>query len=324
MNKIDTLERKGDILDEAGGKAALRRKAKPTLTPFGLNHNQTIDFMLSDGRMWQMTLVSTSAEVIARDYAAYGYHDPGHASGDISAYTFTAEVLVNGEIHRLHREVGTQSSFYEPWELDGVRIWFDAVSCIFKDDGGFIDEKDWRSGLICMPQQNARFAIQEATLPICPEPLYPWYANESRQLDIDKCYNGEDCWMGPYGGGATHCGLDINMPAGTVLSAPLTFDDHYLVRSTEAGFKNNYWRGIRRWPDGSEWWLESAHMSSIIVPERTLLKRGTEYAIGAGVFVGSHEHTHFNFRVIDQGGEYLLDPWILFWEIFRQQRDRRG
>jgi hypothetical protein len=26
------------------------------------------------------------------------------------------------------------------------------------------------------------------------------------------------------------------------------------------------------------------------------------------------------FRLIDQGGDYLLDPWILFWEMFRQQR----
>ena len=36
--------------------------------------------------------------------------------------------------------------------------------------------------------------------------------------------------------------------------------------------------------------------------------------------VGAHEHTHFMFRVLDQGGDYLLDPWILFWEMFRQQR----
>lgn len=32
--------------------------------------------------------------------------------------------------------------------------------------------------------------------------------------------------------------------------------------------------------------------------------------------------THFMFRVFDQG-DYLLDPWILFWEMFRQQRDER-
>ena len=26
----------------------------------------------------------------------------------------------------------------EPWEFDGVRVWFDAASCAFEDDGGFI------------------------------------------------------------------------------------------------------------------------------------------------------------------------------------------
>ena len=307
-----------------GNNSALERRSKPTLTPFGLNHDQTLRFTLRDGRVWEMTLLRTSAEVVARDYAAYGYRDPGHESGDISAYAFTCEVLVNGRAHHLRREVGTQSSFYEPWEFDGVRLWFDAATCAFKDDGGFIAEKDWRQGLICMPAHKARFAVQEAASSICPEPLHPWYANDSGRLDIRQCYNGEDCWMGPYGGGAAHCGLDINMPAGTVLSAPISFDDHYLLRATAAGFKNNAWRGVRRWPDGSEWWLESAHMIRITAPERTPLKAGTDYAIAAGVFVGSHEHTHFNFQVIDQGGDYRLDPWILFWAIFRQQRERAG
>ena len=65
-------------------------------------------------------------------------------------------------------------------------------------------------------------------------------------------------------------------------------------------------------------------MVRLAAPERTALKAGMEYAIGAGVFVGSHEHTHFNFQLFEQGGEYQLDPWILFWAIFRQQRERPG
>jgi hypothetical protein len=278
-----------------------------------------MELVRRDGGIWELTLVSTSAEITARDFAGYGYHDSGHAGGDVSAYAFSAELRVNGVRHLLQREVGTQASFYEPWEIDGVHIWLDAVSCAFQDAGGFIAEKDWRYGFVCMPHQKARFAVQEADAAICPEPLHPWHPNEHRRLDIRQCYNGEDCWMGPYNGGAAHCGLDINMPAGTMLSAPISFDTQYLVRSTAAGFKNNCWRGVRRWPDGSEWWLETAHMTRMIVPNGAPLARGTEYAVGAGVFVGSHEHTHFNFRVMDQGGEYLLDPWILFWATFRQQ-----
>lgn len=299
----------------------MERKSKLTLTPFGLNHNETLRFILRDGRAWEMSLVKTSAEVLQRNYAAYGYRDKGHESGDISAYAFDCDLRINGKAHHLRREVGTQTSFYEPCEVDGVRLWLDAVSCAFKDDGGFMAEKDWRSGLLCKPDRKARFAVHEAALPLCPEPLKPWYPNDTGRLDIRQCYNGEDCWMGPYGGAAAHGGLDINMKAGTTLSAPISFDDHYLFNATAAGFNNNRWRGVRRWPDGSEWWLQSHHLIRMLVPERTPLKAGTPYAATAGVMVGAHQHTHFVFRVLDQGGDYLLDPWILFWETFRQQRE---
>jgi hypothetical protein len=60
----------------------------------------------------------------------------------------------------------------------------------------------------------------------------------------------------------------------------------------------------------------------MLVPEHGPMKADTPYATTAGVMVGSHEHTHFMFRVLDQGGDYLLDPWILFGEIFRQRRKK--
>jgi hypothetical protein len=61
----------------------------------------------------------------------------------------------------------------------------------------------------------------------------------------------------------------------------------------------------------------------MLVPERTSLAAATPYATTAGVLVGAHEHTHFMFRVLDQGGDYLLDPWILFWQM-RRDRALRG
>lgn len=295
----------------------LQRASKPTITPFGLHRGQTLRFSLRGGGTWEMTLLDTSAEVIAHDYASYGNRDTGHGSGDISAYAFSCTVRVNGREHILRREVGTQGSFYEPWEIDSVNVWFDAAACAFNTAGGFMVEKDWRSGLICKPDHAARFAVHEADLPICPESLQPWYPNETGTLDIRNCYFGEDCWMGPYGGIAAHCGLDINMPAGTVLTAPIAFDDHYLFHSTAAGFGNNRWRGARRWPDGSEWRLQAHHLIDMLVPERTPLTAGAPYATTAGTAVGAHQHTHFIFQVTEQGGSYLLDPWILFWGIFR-------
>ncbi|MDD4872855.1 MAG: hypothetical protein PHR77_20065 [Kiritimatiellae bacterium] len=295
----------GSGVDGKKGKT-FERKSKATLTPFCLNHNDTLRFILRNGQTWEMTLLKTSAEITQRN------------NKGITAYAFDCDLQINGKPHHLRREVGTQASFYEPWKIDGVHIWFDAASCAFKEGGGFMLEKDWALGFVCKPNQKARFAVQEADMPVCPEPLKLWYPNDAGRLDIHDCYNGEDCWMGPYGGKAAHCGLDVNMKAGTTLFAPMSFDNHYLFHSTEANFENNRWRGTRRWPDGSEWWLQSHHLIRMLVPERTPLKAGTPYATTAGVYVGSHDHTHFMFRVLDQGGEYWLDPWILFWEMFRQ------
>ena len=290
----------------------LTRKAKDTLTPVELNHDDSLRFELRDGSVSELTLRSTSARVVERNYESYGYQN----HGDISVYAFDCELRINGKEVRLERTVGSQESFYEPFEQDGLRIWFDAVSDIFIEDGGFMDEKDWRHGLICKPYRKARFAVQDATLPICPEPLALWYECPEKRIGIQDCYNGEDCWMGPYSGAHAHCGLDVNMPAGTILYAPITFDDHYYFNSVAAGANNNRWRGVRRWPDGSEWWLQSHHLVELLVPEQTPLARGTPYATTAGVWVGAHEHTHFIFRVLDQGGDYFLDPWILFREMF--------
>ena len=107
------------------------------------------------------------------------------------------------------------------------------------------------------------------------------------------------------------------MPTGTVLSAPIDLDDEYLFKTVAAGFGINDWRGVKRWPDGSEWRLQTMHLVEMIAPERVPLKAGSPYATAAGTAVGRHPHTHFMFRVVEQGGEYWLDPWILFWAACR-------
>ena len=35
--------------------------------------------------------------------------------------------------------------------------------------------------------------------------------------------------------------------------------------------------------------------------------------------VGSHEHSHFIFRVRDHDDEIMLDPWILFRQMYRDR-----
>jgi len=69
---------------EKRGKV-MQRRVKPTLTPFGLNHAETLRFILRDGGAWEMTLQKTSAEVAQRN-----------GSG-ITAYAFDCDVEINGK-----------------------------------------------------------------------------------------------------------------------------------------------------------------------------------------------------------------------------------
>jgi hypothetical protein len=293
------------------------RAHQPSLTPCGLNHGDTLHYRRADGGLVAIELLATAARVLEREYARYGY---GATAGDCSAYGFSARLRINGEEVVVQREVGTPASFYEPLAIAGIHLWLDAVRAIFTDFGGFMAEKDWRHGWLCAPAHNARLAVQDAAASICPEPLALWCDLPRPALDIRDCYNGEDCWMGPYAGAQTHCGLDLNMPIGSRLYAPLSFDDQYYFHTVAAGFGNNRWRGVRRWADGSEWWLQAHHLIAPLVPERQPLARGTPYATTAGTAIGAHPHTHFMFRVLDRGGDYLLDPWLLFWQTFRDLR----
>lgn len=298
----------------------LERRIKPTLTPIELDAGDTLRLILSDGTVWEMTLGSTSAAVLER--AAPAHSDASHYNDDIRVYGMTAVVTVNGHEHTLQRQVGNQASFYEPWVIHGVRLWFDAAACAFihpPGKSGLLHEKDWRMGLICSPRRAARFAVQQADLAIAPEPIGAWYPGQPAVPDIRDCYMGEDCWMGPYAGGAAHCGLDINMPKGTVLTTPIALDHQYMFNDATGGSQCGRWRGIRRWDDGSQWVLQAHHVLEMIVPQRTALARGTPYATGAGTGVGLREHSHFMFQITEQGGEYWLDPWILFWAHANQR-----
>ncbi|RMD76625.1 MAG: hypothetical protein D6820_12375 [Lentisphaerae bacterium] len=211
----------------------------------------------------------------------------------------------------LEREIATQNSFYEPWEFFGIRLWFDAVADIFT----FLNETHGE----CRPRKQARFAVQDARLRICPVRLHPWCPLPPEGLRIEDCYNGEDCWLGAYFGASAHGGLDINHPAGTPIWAPLDIHDHFYFNSVQDGANNNRWRGLHFWSNGSQWILQTHHMIRLTVPEYSWLPAGTQFAEGAGVWVGSHEHSHFVFRIFEYGELYHLDPWILFWQMYRDQ-----
>ena len=213
------------------------------------------------------------------------------------------------------RYVPTQESFYEPYVVNGLRIWFDGV----KQIGELFNENHGA----CVPKKDVRFAFQDAERPIAPQILSPWYPNTNNALDVHEAYNGDDVWMGTYFGSDLHGGLDINMPIGTPLWAPFDLDDHFYFNSIAQGHNNNRWRAIRRWPNGDRWTIQVHHLLELLIPEHTIIEAGiVTFAAAAGELTGSHAHSHFVFKIGEEGHEILLDPWILFWRIFENNREK--
>ena len=296
----------------------LKRHAKPTLTAVEMIHGETLEFTLLSGRLVSIELVDTKAEIVHTSLKEPGREE----SGATTVYRFWGDLRIDGSDMRIEREVGTQSSFYEPWEVGGVRIWLDAVDAIFefmRETHGPCRLQENCSHSAVPPRRHARIALQDASSRICPEVVHPWCPLAEGGLRIEECYQGEDCWMGAYDGASAHGGLDINHPKRTPLFAPFDLDNQFLYNSTEMGHNNNRWRGIRQWNDQTTWILTSCHMMQLTVPEHTPLRGGQQYAEGAGVWVGAAEHSHFGFAVLDHGELIRLDPWILFWQMYADQ-----
>ncbi|MFO7897454.1 MAG: PKD domain-containing protein [Planctomycetota bacterium] len=285
--------------------------AQDTLTAVELNRGEGFRFTLRSGEVRELVLEDTDAEVLLTSCADPRVEEPD--GGTI--LRFTCRVRVDGRPMTLERVVCSQASFYEPYVIDGVRIWFDAVQDLF-------DLVVERHGP-CRPTRRARFAVQDATLAICPQEMGPWCPMSENRIDVADCYNGDDPWMGPYLGASAHGGMDINHPRGTPLWAPIDFDDSRYLCRVARGARNNRWWGVRHWPDGSTWVLGTYHLIRLLVPEHRPIRAGTQYAETAGVHVGSHDHTHFYFMIKQRGQIFRLDPWILFWQIFENNR-RRG
>ncbi len=287
----------------------LRKRAKDTLAAVEMDRGDVLEYALTSGDVVRVELLETGAEIIRTTLQELKVEEEGGRT-DIR---FRCRIAVNGDEQVLEREISTQQSFYEPWVIHGVRIWLDAVDDIFE----FITETHGE----CRPSKHARFALQQADLRICPVALHPWCPLPENGLRIEGCYRGEDCWLGAYNGASAHGGLDINHPRGTPLWAPIDIHDHCYFNSLEMGHNNNRWRGIHRWENGSEWILQAHHMTELTVPEHQPIPQGEQFAWGAGVLSGAVDHSHFVFRIHDEGETVSVDPWILFQQMYEDLRD---
>ena len=288
---------------------------RETLAAVELDHGEELILRTRSGDTRRLALLGTDASIHSSNLAETG---PGPAARVV--LRMTAHLEIDGSPVTLVRWVGSQESFYRPWKLFGLRVWFDACQALFQH----LAENHGP----CRPRKQARFAFQELDRGICPILLHPWCPLPPRGLRIEDCYQGSDCWLGPYFGVDAHGGLDINHPAGTLLWTPIPIDDHGYFESLATGANNNRWRSIHRWPDGSTWILQSHHLVRLLVPEHQPIPAGTLYAESAGVYVGSHEHTHFTFAVVEPGADLdqaiRLDPWILFQQMYADRRRTRA
>ncbi len=289
----------------------IEKKARPTLTALEMDIDDELHFTLADGQTRRIVVKESFASITETTCEKVGVEQ----RGAVTNYRFRVRLEIDGHTVWIGREVATPRSFYQPRELMGMRIWLDACDDIFE----FLTEDHGT----CRPRKRVRLAVQDASLEICPVLMHPWCPLPAGGLRIEDCYNGEDCWLGAYYGAAAHGGLDINHPAGTALWTPIPIDTHEMFDSLAAGDNNNRWRGVRTWPDGSTWTLQAHHVIRLLVEEGQAMPAGTHYAEGAGVHIGAHEHSHFKFRVLEpgaaEGDEIWLDPWILFWQMYRDR-----
>ncbi len=294
------------------------RTAKATLTPVDMSKGDTLKFTLQNGETRTLVLKETSAAIIISNLARLKEDQPGGAT----LYHFTCQALIDGHLMKMERYVGSQESFYEPYVVNGMRIWFDGVDAI----GDIIKDEHGGKSSESVPKKHARFAVTDMTMRICPSKLYPMYTNPENYIRISDSYNADDSWMGAYNGFELHGGLDVNHPPGTPNFTPFPIDDHYFFNSLDKGDNNNRWRGTHTWDNGDRWSIQNHHMLNLRIPEHTPIGPGVHYADAAGVHIGSHAHSHYVFRVKtrDDDAEILLDPWIIFWQTFEDNRERAG
>jgi len=292
------------------------REAKSTLTPIELDISETLSFRLGNGQVRTLQLLATDARVIITNHNKLCTPQ----SGGGTLYHITCNVLVDGHPMTMERYIGSQESFYEPYVINGMRIWFDGVADIF--DKGIVTEEHGK----CKPGKAARIGITDMTGRICPEIVYPSYDNPQGFIDIADTYNGDNCWMGAYNGYQAHGGLDVNLTPCLPNYTPIAFDHNYLFNSLANKQGNNRWRATRKWENGDIWIFQNHHLINLLVPEKTPLGAGIHFAEASGVNNQHVHHSHFVFRLNtpDDAEEILLDPWILFWQAFEDNKEKNG
>lgn len=308
--------------------------AKETITPVELNYGDRVKYRRIDGNELTIELVNTSANILFTNKNKISPDESGNDRGNLYRarllYEITADVLINGFPMTMRKYIGSQESFYEPYVINGVRIWFDAVSNLFEQDGGFLNTARSASGrknLILddgTVNKKIRFVLQDMTKRICPGEIHAWFKDDQERddnfiykenfIDIGRSFNGDDCYLGAYLGGESHGAIDVNMTMNSLMYAPFDLDTQEGIRGA----------GTKSWPDGSVWAINTGHIIEKLVPDGTPVRGGIPYGKGARRGCWWHPHAHFGFEIIENNVRYDIDPWIIFWQHFEDNKKKDG
>lgn len=306
-------------------KNIIKRSFKPTMTPIELNHGEKLVYTRKDGKELTIELISTDANILYTNKDKIPPDESGNDRGNMYRarlmYEYTADIKFNDIPMVMRRYVCSQESFFEPYVVNGVRIWFIGVTDIFEEYGGFLNTARSANGI---PHKNARFVLQDMESRICPGKIYPWFKDgkdkddnfiyQENFIDIGRCFNGDDCFMGAYLAGESHGALDINMAQNSLMYAPFDLD-------TQEGIRAD---GKKTWPDGSEWRINTGHIIKKYVPDHVPVEGGQPYGLGARRACWWHPHAHFGFQIFEKNILYEIDPWILFWQLFEDNKKKDG
>ena len=286
---------------------------KNTLSVVEVNSGDKVNYTLQNGRVVTIELLKTKVDIILTSLDTL--KKSKRHNGTI--YSMTAHVKIDGQEMKMVRYVPVQESFYEPYTVNGLVIWFDALASLsdyFNENHG-----------PCLPGKEARFAIHDATMPICPEEIGNWVDVPAERINVRDSYSGEDTWLGTYFGADLHGGLDFSMPSNTTLYAPISLDEQFYFNSLSAGHNNNRWRGIRNWENGDIWHIQTHHLVQSLVPEYQPLKKGQPYAYTGAIRSGYTSHTHFVLKVKQNDFDwYFMDPWVIFYQIFENNKRKEN
>lgn len=276
-----------------------------------MNIGDTLLYHLKNGQIRNFILKETSATPL------FIYKNPDIKSEQSGiVYKMNCVINADGKDIELQRIVSAQQSYYEPWHINGVTLFFDAVKVI----DNFIHDNHGSTGGEAYPKKDARFAFIEYQDNFSSQDLKPWYPNTQNFISIKDAYQGGDTWLGGYRKDVAHNGIDINIPNNTPLWAPIDFDNQYYFNSLEKGDNNNRWLGVRDWPNGEKWILRTHHMTELKVKQNIPIKQGEFYGTAGGVLTGGYPHIHFYFIWENKNLKTALDPWILFWKIFENNK----